>query len=91
MLVSKFPAALQKFLYYLFYIAAIGFLALIIVYGIPLCVSNKERLFQTLGISYSWATISAPIGSALLIITIVLKLVRHWNDAKIESTGKEAI
>jgi TRAP-type C4-dicarboxylate transport system permease small subunit len=91
MLVSKFPAVLQKILYYLFYVLAIGFLVLLIWQGIPLCISNKQRLFQTLGISYSWATVSAPIGAFLLIITILIKLVRHWKDKNIEVKAKEAI
>jgi TRAP-type C4-dicarboxylate transport system permease small subunit len=91
MLITKFPLGLQKFLYYLFYIAAIAFLAMLICYGIPLCIQNSKRLFQTLGISYSWATISAPVGSFLLIITIVLKLVSHWKDKEIKTQAKEAI
>lgn len=91
MLISKFPDAVQKALYYIFYFVAIGFLAVIVIYGVPLANENKARLFQTLGISYWWATISAPIGAALLIITILIKLVSHRNDKKIELKGKEAI
>lgn len=91
MLIIHFPLKVQKFLYYFFYCAAIGFLGILIRYGIPLSIENSKRLFQTLGISYSWATISAPVGSILLIITIVLKLIAHWKDEKIESQGKEAI
>jgi TRAP-type C4-dicarboxylate transport system permease small subunit len=91
MLISRFPAKVQKFFYYLFYIVSIGFLGILIRYGVPLSISNKERLFQTLGISYSWATISAPIGAGLLIITILIKLAAHLKDEKIEIKGKEAI
>ncbi|MDR0539160.1 MAG: TRAP transporter small permease [Spirochaetaceae bacterium] len=91
MLISKFPQKVQKALYYLFYLAAIAFLGILVLYGIPLCIDNKQRLFQTLGISYSYATVSAPVGAFLLIITIVIKLVSHWKDAAIEVKGKEAI
>lgn len=91
MLVRLFPPKLQKSLYYCFYILAIAFLFVLIRYGVPLCISNKKRLFQTLGISYSWATISVPVGSFLLIITIVLKLIKHRKDAVIDAQGREAI
>jgi TRAP-type C4-dicarboxylate transport system permease small subunit len=91
MLVRFFPLKVQKFLYYFFYVVVIVFLGILIRYGIPLCIENSKRLFQTLGITYSWATISAPIGSILMILTIVLKLVKRWNDTEIKSEGKEAI
>jgi TRAP-type C4-dicarboxylate transport system permease small subunit len=91
MLVSHFPAKVQKFLYYFMSLLAIAFLGILVVYGFPLSIDNAKRLFQTLGISYSWATVSAPVGSILLIITIILKLVAHWKDKHIVVQSKEAI
>jgi TRAP-type C4-dicarboxylate transport system permease small subunit len=90
-LVIRFSAKVQKFLYYFMYIIAIIFLGILIRYGIPLCIENSKRLFQTLEISYSWATISAPVGSVLLSITIILKLIAHRKDEKITLESKEAI
>jgi TRAP-type C4-dicarboxylate transport system permease small subunit len=91
MLVSRFPDKVQKALYYVFYVVIIAFLGILVRFGIPLSIENSKRLFQTLGISYSWATISAPVGSILLIVTIALKLIAHWKDEKIVIQGKEAI
>jgi TRAP-type C4-dicarboxylate transport system permease small subunit len=91
MLVGRFPEKVQKVLYYFMYLLAIGFLAILVIYGFPLSISNAKRLFQTLGISYSWATVSVPVGSILLIITIVLKLITRWKEKKIAVQGKEAI
>ncbi|MDR2486169.1 MAG: TRAP transporter small permease [Treponema sp.] len=91
MVIRFFPAKIRKFLYYFFYLVVIVFLGILVRFGIPLCIDNAKRLFQTLGITYSWATISAPIGSFLMIITILLKLIRHWNEKEIKSEGKEAI
>jgi TRAP-type C4-dicarboxylate transport system permease small subunit len=91
MLISHFPAAVQKVLYYFMYLLALAFLGVVIRYGIPLSIDNSKRLFQTLGISYAWATISAPVGSILLMISIVLKLIIHWKDTTITIQGKEAI
>jgi len=91
MLLLRFPLKLQKFLYYLYYAAIIAFLLLIIRFGIPLSLENTKRNFQGMQISYSWATISAPVGAALMILTIILKLKRHWKEKTIKSEGKEAI
>jgi len=87
MLVQKLPEKTRKFLYNLWYVLIIVFLVLLIKYGIPLSIKNSKRLFQTLGISYSWATISVPVGSFLMIITIILKLLGKGSTKK----GGEAI
>ena len=73
-LTRYFPKKLRNVLYYLWNVMAIVFLGVLARFGVPLCFQNSKRLFQTLGISYSWATASVPIGSAMLIITIVVKL-----------------
>lgn len=90
-LLKTFPLKLQKLLYYVFSAAAILLLALIVYLGVPLAMSNAARLFQTLGISYAWATISAPVGSALMIVTIVLKMIEHRRDTEIVLLQSEAI
>lgn len=91
MLVTKLPPKVQKVLYYLFSLMAIAFFGLMVVYGIPLAIDNSKRLFQTLGISYSWATMSAPLGSLLLIFSIIMRMIDNWNEAVIDTAGKEAI
>lgn len=88
MLVKLLPRKLRDFLYYLWYALAIAFLAVLVRFGIPLCFQNSKRLFQTLGISYSWATASVPIGSCLLILTICIKLYRHGHGERV--AGVEA-
>ncbi|ASK66230.1 ABC transporter substrate-binding protein [Brachybacterium avium] len=90
-LLKTFPLKLQKILYYIFSVAAIVVLALIVNLGVPLALDNSARLFQTLGISYAWATMSAPVGCALMIVTIVLKMVKHWRDEEIVLVQSEAI
>jgi TRAP-type C4-dicarboxylate transport system permease small subunit len=91
MLVIRLPLKVQKFLYYFMYVLSIGFLFVLVRFGIPLAIENSKRLFQTLGISYSWAAISAPVGAVLMIITIIIKLVSHWKDKAITVESKEAI
>jgi TRAP-type C4-dicarboxylate transport system permease small subunit len=91
MFIRILPAKVQKFLYYFFYVVAVIFLGILVRFGIPLCFDNAKRLFQNMGISYSWATASVPAGSILLIITIVIKLVKHRNEKEIKVESKEAI
>jgi TRAP-type C4-dicarboxylate transport system permease small subunit len=90
-LILRFPQKVQKFLYYFFYVLAIVFLLMLVRFGIPLALENSKRNFQGMEISYSWASMSAPIGAFFMIITIVLKLIRRWNEKKISTEGKEAI
>ena len=90
-LLLRFHPKVQKFLYYLYYVAIIMFLGLLVHFGIHLAMENTKRNFQAMEISYSWATISAPIGASLMIITIILKLIKRWKEKEIKSEGKEAI
>lgn len=75
MFVNMLPIKIQNALYFLWYGVILAFLSILIRFGIPLSIENTKRLFQTLGISYSWATISVPVGSAIMMITIIIKLV----------------
>ncbi len=45
------------------------FLVICIYYGIHLCISNHLRRFNSLPITYSWMTLSVPVGSTLMFIT----------------------
>ena len=90
-LLLRFPLKVQKFLYYLYYFIIILFLLLMVRFGVTLAMENTKRNFQALLISYSWATISAPIGSILMVITILLKLIKRRKEKEIKTEGKEAI
>ena len=62
-----------------------------IKYGIDLCVSNYMRSYQTVGISYSWATASLPVASVFMSVTMILEM---WEQVKIlcdrnDAAGKE--
>jgi TRAP-type C4-dicarboxylate transport system permease small subunit len=87
-LVRRFSVKVQKFLYYLYYVAIIMFLGLLVRFGIPLAIDNYRRTFQALEISYAWATISAPVGAFFMIITIILKLVKKWNVSDPHTEGQ---
>jgi TRAP-type C4-dicarboxylate transport system permease small subunit len=56
------------------------FLVGMIGYGIPLSWTTRFRAFQGIpGFSYSWVTLSVPIGCALMLITAILKIKTFWH------------
>jgi len=88
MIVQRLPGGIREVLYHLWYAIILAFLGALVRFGLPLCFQNSKRLFQTLGISYSWATASVPVGSAFLAVTICVKL---WKRRRgLRSGGVEA-
>ena len=66
----------------------LAMLFMFIKYGINLCKSNYKRSFKTMGISYSWATASLPVASALMSITTISEII---NKVKVLlGKGEEA-
>ena len=56
------------------------FLLGMIGYGIPLSWTTRFRAFQGIpGFSYTWVTLSVPIGCALMLITAILKIKAFWR------------
>ena len=68
------PQSVQQRMQIGFYLLMIAFLAVLVVYGIPLCLDNRKRLFQALNLSYSWCSLSVPVGSLLMIISSGIRL-----------------
>jgi len=75
MVTKRFSPQGQKIILLIWFGIMLVFLAALIRYGVPLAIESSKRLFQTLGISYSWATISVPAGSLSMMITIILKML----------------
>lgn len=60
------------------------FLVIIIIYGFRLTFANLDRKYNTLGISYSFATVSCPIGSLMMLTGTLNNLINE-----IKKLGKE--
>lgn len=75
MLEKKFPKMLRKLITLVFDVAMVLFLLILIVYGFMLVSQSWFRTFNTLKLSYAWCTLSVPVGSLLLIFTMIGKLV----------------
>lgn len=76
MIVNKLPFKARKTVKIINYICIQLFLLVIIYYGVMLSIENYERLFNTLRLSYSYATISVPVGCSLMFLTMCEKIKR---------------
>ena len=72
----KLPERANNILKVIIYTLLIVFLMVIIFYGVRLSIDAYKRMFNSTEISFSWAVMSAPIGSALMITTLIKK-IRH--------------
>ncbi len=91
MIVKLFPVKLQKTITLCTYILCLCFLVFLVFYGFRLCLSNYLRQYATLKISYSFGTAAVPIGSILMILTLLEQLgglIAGWNDPKIGTVGQ---
>ncbi|MDR1873963.1 MAG: TRAP transporter small permease [Synergistaceae bacterium] len=79
-LTSKFSLKHQKIIAVLWSTLIIAFLVILIIYGVPLCISNAKRQFQNITLSYSWVTASLPVCSFFMIISMSLKLKTQIYD-----------
>ncbi len=74
LLVSHFPEGLQKGLKIFSYLLCIAFVVFIMIWGVNLCIQNYLRKYQTLRISYSFATAAVPFLSVCMLLTMAEQL-----------------
>lgn len=74
-LTKNFSDKVQKMLRLVNYVIIMAFLLYVIPMGTWLSYVSRERSFQGIPeFSYSWVTMSMPIGGVLLMITAILKV-----------------
>lgn len=82
-LTERLPERTQVLLRYLNYALICGFLIYLIAMGLYLSWISRIRSFQGIPeISYSWVTMSLPVGAALLLLTTLLKLRDEWHGLR---------
>jgi len=74
MFINMLPVRMRKIILFVDYLVMTLFLVSVSVYGIYLSVANYQRLFNTLQISYSYATMSVPVGCILMQLTMAEKI-----------------
>ena len=77
-LVRRFPEKTRRFLKMFNYSVLVGFLLYLILFGIYLSYTTRARTFQGIpGFSYTWVTLSVPVGATFLLITTLLRIRRE--------------
>jgi TRAP-type C4-dicarboxylate transport system permease small subunit len=72
---GRLPPKMQLWLKIINYLIIVAFLAFLIVFGIILSYDTRMRTFQGIpGFSYTWVTISVPLGCLLMLTTAILKI-----------------
>lgn len=81
-LVRIFPVKLKKMVAMMSYLLCAAFALFVTYWGVVLFMDNYLRKYQTLQISYSFATAAVPIVSCLMILTLsehIVELLRSWS------------
>ncbi len=88
LIANRLPPKTQKALKLLWFVMIVGFCAILSVYGTQLCLANMKRKFQGMNFSYSWCTLSVPVGSFLMIISSLVRIrevlktpAEYWKRA----------
>jgi TRAP-type C4-dicarboxylate transport system permease small subunit len=75
---DRLPEKLRKICTFTSYAVIVAFLVYVLVWGVWLSWISRARTFQGIpDVSYSWVTMSMPVGAALLLITAFRKIRRE--------------
>jgi len=89
LVLDKLPVKVQYRIEILNYLIIAVFLAGMIGYGLYLSYTTRLRTFQGIpGFSYTWVTLSVPVGCGLMLFTAVLKI--HGFQKALRSGAKTA-
>jgi TRAP-type transport system small permease protein len=80
MLVNIFPLKIRNAIYIFNNVLMLCFLLFVVYYGTNLCIINYQRTFNTLPISYSYATASGPVGGVLMVLTVSRNIVKYIKN-----------
>lgn len=83
-LVTRFPQSVQRVLGIVIYLIIFAFLATLAGFGLYLSYITRARAFQGIPtFSYTWITLSVPVGSALCMINcvrMIRKFLQNYPD-----------
>ncbi len=89
---ARLPDRLQRVFLLINYAIITAFLLYLIVMGTYLSWISRARSFQGIPeISYSWVTLSLPVGALLLLITTALKVGAVLRGERIESHATDVV
>ena len=84
-LLAKIPPKVRKIRSAILYLIILAFLIALLVYGSQLAYTTRMRPFQSIpSISYTWVTISLPIGALLMIRSVISKIIGLYKKKPVE-------
>lgn len=87
---SRLSPAAQRAVAYLNYAIIVAFLVFLIHSGLSLSWISRARTFQGIpGVSYSWVTMSLPVGGLLLLVTTLRKVRLLLGEPLPSAAAKE--
>ncbi len=90
LLVRNFPGAVRNYLALFSYLLCLGFVVFMAGWGTHLCFMNYLRIYQTMNLSYSYATAAVPVLSILMFLTLaeqIASLLRNWKTPSVPAAG----
>ena len=79
--VKLFPEKVKHFFRMFNYVVIMGFSLYLIFFGMQLSYTSRVRTFQGIpNFSYTWVTLSLPIGAIFLLMTGVIKIRRNFTQ-----------
>ena len=89
---KKLPPKGQKVMQLIIYLIILAFLWMFIILGFKLSYLTRFRVFQGIPtLSYTWVTLSVPLCSVFMVITVCIKIVRLFKPVKVEKTENNAV
>ena len=90
-LFKRLPPKAQKVMQLIIYLIIMAFLWMFIILGFKLSYLTRFRVFQGIPtLSYTWVTLSVPICSVFMVITVCIKIVRLFKPAAKADTENKA-
>src|SRR4030043_484446 len=79
--VRLFPEKFRRYFEMFNYIVILGFSVYLIFFGMQLSYTSRVRTFQGIpNFSYTWVTLSLPVGAIFLLMTGILKIRRDFEQ-----------
>lgn len=74
-LTVRLSLPLQRLTIGLCLVLMLGFLGLLVWYGLPLALNNWQRPLGVAGLSYGYVTLALPVGAALMVVSLLRRIV----------------
>ncbi len=86
---ARMPDKLQRSVQLFLYLLIGLFLIALVYFGVDLSISTQHRSFQGIpALSYTWVTVSMPISSVLMLVTLSIKVYRTIKPIPADEHGE---